>query len=440
MNRTVSVVMLLCCGVVGSALATSIDVKRGVRYAKHFEGYLTTKLKQTLPLRLRDKGQIKTILNELLAGESYIVSSGLYRIDQFHGGYEEFRMESSSRLFPLRNWKQQPFIYDGNLNNLKKTIYDRLTEKFVDPKLSAEDQLRYTKLDGDVIMIRDGKWEQYPFSFDGYADEKITIADQIINNPADTFRLQTERQPFRSFGSNLELRLGRPQHKYLVASGHEWLTLAEKFGEQQVMDWYSNVASPTVEQVEWIVDYLYSRASGQVMGDYQTRQLLRHWQTSAGLGEPQDSLTDRQLVEDLAKHRDMILDGEYGYQSSRELIKNTLELTRMSLGDLKPESLGYRPSKLNFITYDLISRHFKGELVVNQQTMKNFLQAFQEQARYHRANDEGHLIVWRIEDTAIKTVVFEELLQRYQLATEDNRSAIDQSLREVLERYISEGQ
>ena len=69
--------------------------------------------------------------------------------------------------------------------------------------------------------------------------------------------------------------------------------------------------------------------------------------------------------------------------------------------------------------------------------MKNFLELLHGEGRYRMSNDGGHIVVWRIRDTAIKTAVFEELLQRYQLATEDNRSAIDQPVREVLERYLS---
>ena len=403
------------------------------KFIKHFDSYLQTQLKQALPYGLSRKVDSSDVLDSLIFSREIVICHSLCKIDLRKGGYTSFDGEASQLVSKLEGieWRNPS---EDNFDTLKKRLDNHLQELFPDQSIAGI--LKYRKIDGSVVMIRDNVWYQYLFSFDGYADEPITITDTIVKDPANTFQLRTDTQPARGFGANLVLRLGKPQHQYLVASGYHWRTLAEKFGESVVMDWYNGTASPTIDQLNWVVHFLYDYDSETPKHIYILSELLRHWRSSAGLGEPLTvSDYDKQLAKDLAEHRDMILAGEYEITSSRDLIAEVLDerdyssgLNKVSMTDLRPQSpseLGWR--RLSHLTYDLITRHLNGELIVDQQTMKNFLEVL-------RARD---LKFYHLEKRIHKAIVFEELLHRYQLAKKANHdlSNIDSQLREVLDLY-----
>lgn len=414
------------------------------KFVRYFDNYLQTKLDQVLPIGLLEKASPKQTLDKLIAGEAYVICSNLCTIDKLYGGYNYRSSELSQRLFNLKGWVGKIPRAEDNFNALKASIYSHIEEIFSSTAPTKSSDLEYSKLNGSVIMIRDDIWYQYPFSFDGYADETITIADTIIKNPATTFSIKEATQPTRSFSANLVLSIGRPQHQYLVASGFYWRSLAEKFGESVVMDWYNDIASPTPKQLAEVVHFLYSNnpTSREFLLEdlYMLIQLSRNWRSSAGLGEPSVDDLDRQLAKglakDLAEQRDLILAGDYGTSSSRDLINAALNKAKVSLDDLQPESLSASVfssgSSLNvsFLTYDLITRHLAGELVVDRSTIEKLFEVL-------TAHDVS---VYYLGEQAKQTVVFERLLHRYQLAKKANydRSDIDPPIRDVLDRFDTE--
>lgn len=414
------------------------------KFVRYFDSYLQTKLDQSLPIGLFKKVSSRQVLDKLIAGEAYVICSNLCTIDKLYGGYNYRSSELSQRLFNLKGWAGQIPRAEDNFNALKASIYSHIEDIFSSTATTNNPDLQYSKLNGSVIMIRDDIWYQYPFSFDGYANETITIADTIIKNPATTFSIKEATQPTRSFSANLTLRMGKPQHQYLVASGFYWRSLAEKFGEAVVMDWYNDIASPTPKQLAEVVYFLYSnnpKSKEFLLEDlYMLIQLSQNWRSSAGLGEPSVDALDRQLAKDLARdlaeQRELILAGDYGISSSRDLINAALNKAKVSLDDMRPESLSeseyslYR-GILPYLTYDLITRHLAGELVVDQSTMEKFFEGL-------TARDVG---VYYLGEQAKQTVVFERLLHRYQLAKKTNYvdlSDIDPPIRNVLDRFDTE--
>jgi len=173
------------------------------KFARYFDSHLQTQLRQALPLRLLNKVGSGEIIEGLLANEAYVICSEACTIDKLYGGYKSRKTDLSQRVSSLGSWTEPIPRAENNFHGLKESIYNHIEEIFSDSGI-----LKYSKLDGSVIMIRGGIWYQYPFSFDGYANETITIADTIIKDTANTFQLRTDTQPTRSFSANLVLRIG----------------------------------------------------------------------------------------------------------------------------------------------------------------------------------------------------------------------------------------
>lgn len=436
MNKCIIVSAIFFIQSVFTVTQAQSGLRANHKFVKHFDNYLQTQLKQALPLGLLGEVNFGELLNQLLLGKGIIICHNLCTIDMHKGGYRDLDRGLSQRVSSLEGLTWRRPSEKDNFNSLKESIYSHMAEIFSAP---GPGSLKYGKVDGSVIMISDGIWYQYPFVFDGYAKETITIADTVVKDPANAFRLRTDTQPIRSFSANLMLRIGKPQHQYLVASGYYWRNLAEKFGESVVKDWYNGIVSPTPEQLDQVVNFLYSNTSKEYLLDdlYMSEQLLRQWRSSVGLGEPLVSNPDKSLARDLAEHRDMILAGEYGVTSSRDLITKLLDQRnyewgsneiKMRLIDLRPESYPELSSRrLSHLTYDLITRHLGGELVVDQRTMEIFFEVL-------RSRD---LKVYYFKDRVYRAIVFERLFHRYHLAKKANHdlSEIDPQLREVLDRY-----